>query len=94
MNFIFKCLICCVNCFERILRYINKHAYIEIAIWNYNFCKAARKSLEMLTSNFLKFATLSGLVELFLIMGTLIISLSVTLLGYYLLKLYGDWFNV
>ena len=47
-----------------------------------------------MTENFLTFATLSGLVELFLIMGTIIISLTVTFIGYYLLKWYGDMLNV
>lgn len=47
-----------------------------------------------MTEYFLTFATLSGLVELFLIMGTIIISLTVTFLGYYLLKWYGDLMNV
>ena len=47
-----------------------------------------------MTEYFMTFATLSGLVELFLIMGTIIISVSVTLIGYYLLKWYGNILNV
>lgn len=36
--FLLKCLSCCLWCFEKCMKYINKNAYIEIAIYGYSFC--------------------------------------------------------
>jgi len=36
-----KCLGCLIDCFERFIRFINRHAYIQIAMTGENFCKAA-----------------------------------------------------
>ena len=47
-----------------------------------------------MTSNFLRFAVLSGIVELFLFLGTLIISVIMTFVGYLILRAYGHSFNV
>ena len=93
-NFCLKCTICFVSCFERFLRFLNKHAYIEVVIRCYNFCGAAKKCVEVMTTNFVSFAVLSGVVNLFLIFGTILISVGVTLIGKLLLVLYGKWRNI
>ncbi len=76
------------------MRYISKHAYIEVVLRNYNYCSAASKFFEILISNFSNFVALSGLVELFLILGTIIVSLLVTVMSHLLLKSYGNWRNI
>lgn len=93
-NFLYKCAACFVACFERFMRFINKHAYIEIVLRNYSFCPAAAKCVEVLTTNFLRFAVLSGLVELFLFLGTVIISVCITIIGHFILKAYGNAYNI
>ena len=89
-----KMAICCVNCLERIMKFLNKHAYIEVGLRCYSFCGAAAKSVQVMTTNFLRFTALAGLVELFLIMGTIIISVCTTLIGYGILKGYGHATNI
>jgi len=42
-EFFLKCLQCCLWCFEKCLKFLNKNAYIEIAIYGYSFCTAARQ---------------------------------------------------
>lgn len=91
---VLKCAICLVNCLERIVKFLNKHAYIEVGLRCYSFCGAAAKSVKVMTSNFLRFTALAGLVELFLIMGTVIISICTTLIGYAILKGYGHVTNI
>lgn len=86
--------LCCVGCFERILQLLTQHVYIEIALRNFNFCKAASKCIKLMKRNSLVFFSLSGLVGLFLMIGTILLSISVTFLGHYLLKLYGNFFNL
>lgn len=89
-----KCIICFVSCFERLLRYLNKHIYIEVAIRSTNYCTSAARAYDILTSNFVRFAILSGLVDLFLILGSLLISIITTLIGYLMIKLHEKSFNV
>lgn len=93
-SFLFKCAMCFVACFERFMRFFNKHAYIESVLRNYSFCPAAAKCIEVLTTNFLRFAVLSGLVELFLFLGTIILSVCITIIGHFILKAYGNAYNI
>ena len=93
-NFFLKCAMYFVACFERILRFLNKHAFIEVVLRNMSYCGAAGKCVSVLTSNFLRFAVLSGLVDLFLFLGTIIISVCITILGYLILLAYGDAKNI
>ena len=38
---VMKCLKCCLWCFEKCMKYINKNAYIVCGIYGWNFCKSA-----------------------------------------------------
>ena len=51
----FKCIHCCLGCFEKTLKYINRDAYIEVAIYGYNFCVGAYKAFTLLTANVLRY---------------------------------------
>merc|ERR1712088_1250812 len=57
---IIKCCQCCLACFERCMKFLNKNAYIEIAIYGYNFCSAARRAFKMLTSNVMRVAAINS----------------------------------
>ena len=85
-NFCYKCLLCFVACFERLINFINRHSYIEIIIRNINFCSAVRKNISLFTGNFIRFGALAGLVGLFLVLGSVLISIVVTIIGFYVLK--------
>lgn len=58
-----------------------------------NFCSASYKSAGLLASNFLRVAVLSGLVNLFLILATFLISTIGSIIGYFILKAYGNYWN-
>lgn len=92
-SFAFSCIMCFVSCFERYVRFVNKHAYIEVVIRNKNFCSAVWKTIGLLTGNFLRFGVLAGLVGFFLIMGSIFITIIVTLIGYYILNGLADLNN-
>ena len=89
-NFCFKCLMCFVACFERFMRFVNKHAYMEVVIRNKNFCGAVWKTIGLLTGNFVRFGVLAGLVGLFLVMATIFITVIVTIIGYYIMQGLGE----
>jgi len=42
------CLQCFMWCLEKIMKFINKHAYIITAIYGHSFCKSARKAFWLL----------------------------------------------
>lgn len=51
MMYLMKIIQCCMWCVEKFLQFLNKNAYIGIAIFGYNFCRAARTSLSLKIEN-------------------------------------------
>ena len=94
VGFMVKCAACFVACFERLVKFINKHAYIETVLRNLNFCAAAGKCVAVITSNFLRFGVLAGLSSLFLFLGNVLISCITTFLTHLMLKGYAKSQNV
>jgi len=74
MALIAKALMCCVTCFQRFLEYINKNAYIDIAINSNTFCTAALHSFEFLAKEGAIIALLSGACSIFVVAGVMLIS--------------------
>ena len=48
LEYIMMCLQCFMWCLEKIMKFINKHAYIITAIYSFPFCKATRKAFWLL----------------------------------------------
>lgn len=80
---VLKCVQCYVACVERIIKFINKNAYIQIAINGKNFCYACKDALLLIMRNALRFAALGGLGSLFVLMGFCIICAANVALGYF-----------
>ena len=78
-RFIFCCCKCLFWCLEKFMRFINRNAYIEIAIYGYNFCTAAKKAFFLLMRNILRVAVLNGITSfiLFLFKFTIAIGMSI-----------------
>ncbi|KAI8803246.1 plasma-membrane choline transporter-domain-containing protein [Cladochytrium replicatum] len=51
LQFIVACIQCCVGCLEKIVKWINKHAYIMIAIRGSAFCKSAMVGFGLIVRN-------------------------------------------
>ncbi|XP_074640243.1 choline transporter-like protein 1 [Tubulanus polymorphus] len=71
VDFILKCLQCCLWCFEKFLKFVNRNAYIEIAIYGYSFCKAAQKAFSLIVSNALRVAAINSVGDFVLFIGKL-----------------------
>lgn len=77
------CLISCLLwCLEKILKFINKNAYIITAIYGYSFCKAARKAFWLLLRNILRVSAVGIVSALLLFIGKLFIPTATTFLCY------------
>jgi hypothetical protein len=69
------------------VQFINKTAYIQIAIRGKNFCMAAYDGFELVWSNALRYAVVSGIGEVIMFLGKILITAATTL-GFYILVTY------
>ncbi|XP_027729853.1 choline transporter-like protein 5 isoform X1 [Vombatus ursinus] len=81
-KFILCCFKCCFWCLEKVLKFINRNAYIMIAIYGENFCTAARNAFTLIMRNVVRVAVLDKVTEFLLCMGKLLISTSMGILGF------------
>jgi len=63
------CCECCLRCFERIVQYVNKNAYMGVAMHSSNYCPAALEALSMLTQNGPSVMVLNGVTNVLQIAG-------------------------
>ena len=82
---IINCLRCCLACVERIVQFLNKTAYIQIAIRGKNFCMAAKDGFEIVWSNGMRYLIVAGVGEIMMFLGKLMIAAGTTALFYVLI---------
>lgn len=87
-----SCLTCCVHCFERFLQFLDKNAYIRIALSGETFCTAAKNAFLMILENAARFAVIGSIGELFNFLGKLLITFASMLLGYLIITKY-EYYN-
>ena len=85
-----KCVMCfckcCMWCLEKFIKYMNRNAYIMTAVYGYGFCKAGRKSFELLVKNAVRAGTLDRVTDFILFLGKIIVVAAVTIITYFLLE--------
>ncbi|KAI8929590.1 plasma-membrane choline transporter-domain-containing protein [Entophlyctis helioformis] len=94
MQYFVACLQCCLKCFEVILKFINKNAYIYIAITGKAFFKAASEASSLLIRNALRLATVDFVADFVLFLSKLFVTVLSAFLSYlwltYRTDLYGS----
>lgn len=86
--------VCCLECFRRVLEYINKNAYIDIVINNTWFIPAARNSFEFIIQNPTTIGVLNGACAVFQIVGVAGPTALCTYVTYYLVTHFDRWANM
>jgi choline transporter-like protein 2/4/5 len=85
-NVAIKALLCAIQCYmwciEKCMKFLNKNAYIQTAIFGYSFCKAARKAFFLILRNILRISAVAIVSSFVLIIGKLFIMIATTLLAY------------
>lgn len=61
---------CCVWCFEQVVRYINKNAIIELTLKSTDYFSSAGSAMKVLTGGAPEVVTLNGMTYIFQILGT------------------------
>eukprot|EP00933_Yihiella_yeosuensis_P021941 TRINITY_DN17289_c0_g2_i3.p1 TRINITY_DN17289_c0_g2~~TRINITY_DN17289_c0_g2_i3.p1 ORF type:complete len:166 (-),score=40.28 TRINITY_DN17289_c0_g2_i3:197-694(-) len=82
MVMVFKVLQCCLWCFEKCLKFLNKNAYIQIALMGTNFCTSAKKAFFLIMRNALRFGTIAILGNVIYGLGFLFIVVITLACGY------------
>lgn len=83
IKFITCCCSCCFWCLEKFLKFINRNAYIMVAIYGRNFCKSAFDALKLIASNPLRALVLDSVTTFILFLGSLLITVGMGVLGFY-----------
>ncbi|KAM8887945.1 LOW QUALITY PROTEIN: choline transporter-like protein 5-B [Synchiropus picturatus] len=82
-RFVLCCLKCCFWCLERFIKFINRNAYIMIAIYGKNFCTSSKDAFFLLMRNVVRVAVLDKVTDFLLFLGKLLISGSVGVLAFF-----------
>ncbi|XP_053189399.1 choline transporter-like protein 2 isoform X1 [Scomber japonicus] len=72
-KFLLKCMKCCFWCLEKCIKFLNRNAYIMIAIYGKSFCTSARDAFFLLMRNIIRVAVLDKVTDFLLFLGKLLI---------------------
>ncbi|XP_030644929.1 choline transporter-like protein 4 [Chanos chanos] len=82
-RFLMCCLKCCFWCLEKFIKFLNRNAYIMIAIYGKNFCVSAKKAFFLLMRNIVRVVVLDKVTDLLLFFGKLLVVGGVGVLAFY-----------
>jgi len=82
IKFVLGCLQCYMACFERFVKFLNKNAYIQIALTGKNFCLAAKDAFFLILRNPLRFGVVNGIGAIFIFFGKVFVASITALIGF------------
>ncbi|XP_038045562.1 choline transporter-like protein 2 [Patiria miniata] len=83
VSFILKCLKCCFYCLEKFMKFLNKNAYIMIAIYGKNFCSSAKTAFFLLMRNIVRVAVINKITDFLILLGILCITGGVSVAAFF-----------
>jgi len=92
IKFILGCLQCYLFCFERFIKFLNKNAYIQIALSGKSFCPAAKDAFILIMKNPVRLGVVSSISSIFVLFGKVFIA-AITALGAFLVITKWDKFS-
>ncbi|XP_053711211.1 choline transporter-like protein 2 isoform X1 [Synchiropus splendidus] len=72
-KFLLSCMKCCFWCLEKCIKFLNRNAYIMIAIYGKSFCTSARDAFFLLMRNIIRVTVLDKVTDFLLFLGKLLI---------------------
>ncbi|XP_078422706.1 choline transporter-like protein 4 [Cetorhinus maximus] len=82
-KFLMCCLKCCFWCLEKFIKFLNRNAYIMIAIYGKNFCTSAKNAFMLLMRNVVRVVVLDKVTDLLLFFGKLLVVGGVGVLAFF-----------
>ncbi|XP_060915367.1 choline transporter-like protein 4 [Labrus mixtus] len=96
-RFLLCCLKCCFWCLEKFIKFLNRNAYIMIAVYGKNFCVSAKNAFKLLMRNIIRVVVLDKVTDLLLFFGKLLVVGGVAVLSFFFFSgrilLPGDTFR-
>lgn len=83
---LYKCFSCCLYCLEKILVYLTRNAYIEVAIFGDNLWTSGKRAYHVLVNNALRVAAINSVGDFVLFLGKALVVASSILIGFKLLQ--------
>mmetsp|Transcript_36458 Transcript_36458/g.44568 ORF Transcript_36458/g.44568 Transcript_36458/m.44568 type:complete len:405 (+) Transcript_36458:2024-3238(+) len=88
---VLSCLQCCLWCLEKVIKFVNKNAYIQTAMFGTNFCASAKNAFFLILRNAARVGTLAAISEVIVFIGKVFISAFTGACAYVLMdKVLGD----
>lgn len=86
VKFAFCCVNCCLACVECVMKYINRNAYIMVAVEGKGYCASAIRAITLIMNNILRVAAVNMIGDLILFLGKLAIALGSGALAFLMLE--------
>ncbi|OQR71136.1 choline transporter protein 2-like [Tropilaelaps mercedesae] len=85
MQGILKSCACCFWLLEKLLKYVNKNAYIMVAMYGKNFCRSAGKAFKLIVNNAFRALVLTKVTDFFIFIAKLVTVATTSTLAYFAL---------
>ncbi|KAH9507586.1 hypothetical protein Btru_051521 [Bulinus truncatus] len=85
-KFILTCLKCCFWCLEKFMKFINKNAYILIAIRGKNFCVSAKDAFFLIMRNALRVIVLDKVTDFLLFLSKILVTGAIFTMSFFWFK--------
>jgi len=76
---------CCLDCFDRFVRFLNANAYIYCAITSESFCPSALHAFLLILKNAAKFSFVESIAGAFMFLAKMFVAIVTTMIGYVIL---------
>merc|ERR1719464_1150155 len=86
MQLVMRVLQCFIWCFEKFMKFMTKHAYIQVALMGTNFCSSAKAAFYNILRNFARFGAHMVLGTIIQFLGYTFIVVATTAIGYFILQ--------
>ena len=82
LEMVVACIGCCMWCVEKCMKFLNKNAYIQTAIYGTGFCTSAKNAFWMIARNIMRVMAVNMVGDFILGIGRLFIPTVTTLVAY------------
>jgi hypothetical protein len=86
MEIVLKVFAYCLWCFEKSVKFLNKNAYIQVALMATNFCTSAKNAFWLIARNAVRFGVLGSLGFIVHFIGKYLIMSATAVLGFLILQ--------
>ena len=83
---IMKVVQCCLWCFEKILKFVSKNAFIMVAIHGTSFCTSTKNAFGILFSNMARIGVATAINNLLILLAKLVITVGSSALTWFLVN--------